>query len=81
LATVLESCARQTDRRFFVAHRTVDRPPEDSEWPRANLAFKAGFFFNHLYVRVDAEAGFADRREVGGFSAGAVYIRFRRHCK
>lgn len=79
LTAVLEARACEADGGFFVADCAVDRPAEDGEGARANLAFKANGFFDHLDVGVGAEAGLAHGGEVGFFPAGAVDVGFGGH--
>jgi hypothetical protein len=56
LAAVLEARAGQADVCFLSASRAVCFPAEDGEGACAELAFGAGFFFEHLHERVVGKA-------------------------
>jgi len=79
LTAVLQPRTGETDVGFFVANGAVDRPPEERERSRTDLAFHPRFFFDHLNVRVLAETGFAHGRKIGGFAAGTIDVGLGRH--
>lgn len=59
----------------------VGGPAEDGKGSRAELAFGAIVFFEHLNVGIVGETGFANGWEVGRLPTGAVEVLFdlRRH--
>lgn len=64
LAHVLELCARLADLRLLEPRTLARAPSKHGEWPCADLAFFSEPLLGHANVRVVAEAGLAEDREV-----------------